>query len=147
MCFVCGRENPIGLRLQFDFDGERIWSTFTPSEEHQGYPGVLHGGIISSILDEVIGRSATARDLWMVTARLEVRFITPIPIGRPLTATGEIVEVKGRIMKARGEIRLHDGRVAAEAIGTFVQAPAEMMAAWENERASWRVEGERTTSP
>jgi acyl-coenzyme A thioesterase PaaI-like protein len=142
MCFVCGRDNPIGLRLQFDFDGERAWTRFTPDESHQGYPGILHGGLTSAILDEVIGRTAIAHDLWMVTARIEIRYHAPIPIGQPLTAVGEILGVKRRLMQARAEIRLVDDTVAAEAIGTFVEAPAEIRVEWEREKPFWRVDDE-----
>ena len=139
MCFVCGRDNPVGLHLNFEFDGERVWTRFTPAECYQGYPGILHGGITSTILDEVLGRTAIAHELWMVTARMEVHYRAPIPTGQPLTAMGEIVEVKRRVMHARGEIRLADGTLAAEALGTFVQAPVAMRAGWEEEQAYWRV--------
>jgi len=140
MCFVCGRENPIGLRLTFETDGERVFTQFTPRPEHQGYPGVLHGGITSAILDEVIGRTAIANGLWMMTAQMEVRYRAPIPIGQPIRAMGEIVEVRRRLMKARGEIRLANGTLAAEATATFVEAPQEIRASWESEREYWRVD-------
>lgn len=140
MCFVCGRENPIGLKLIFETDGERVFTQFTPRPEHQGYPGVLHGGIISAILDEVLGRVAIANELWMMTAQMEVRYRAPIPIGQPIRAMGEIVEVRRRLMKARGEIRLADGTLAAEATATFIEAPQEIRASWESEREYWRVD-------
>ena len=133
MCFVCGRSNPIGLRLKFDFDGQRVWTTFTPQEAHQGYPGVLHGGLASTILDEVLGRTAIAHGLWMVTAKMEIRYRHPIPIGQPLTAVGELLEVKGRMARGHAEIHLQDGTVAAEATGVFVQAPQEIQARWADE--------------
>ena len=63
MCFVCGMQNPIGLKIIFEGDGERAWARFTASDEHQGYPGVLHGGITFALLDEVIGRAAMELDV------------------------------------------------------------------------------------
>ncbi len=140
MCFCCGRENPIGLRLTFDFDGERVWTTFTPQAAHQGYPGILHGGIAYAILDEVMGRVAIAHNLWMVTARMEVRYRQPIPLDQTLTGVGEIVERKRRLMTARGELRLPDGSVAAEAVGTLVEAPASLQDEWQGGLLDWRVD-------
>lgn len=125
MCFVCGRDNPIGLHLTFLVDGERITTTFTPRPEHQGWPGVLHGGITSTILDETIGRTAFLVDMWAVTGRMEVRYRQPIPIGEPLTAHGEILRARNRSLVARGEIRLADGTVAAEAEATYIRIPDE----------------------
>ncbi len=81
MCFVCGRDNPIGLRLTFETDGQCVVTEFTPRPEHQGYPGVLHGGIASALLDEVLGRTAIAYGRFMMTAQMEVRYRVPIPIG------------------------------------------------------------------
>ena len=121
MCFVCGRDNPIGLHLTFYVDGQQVKTTFTPRPEHQGWPGVLHGGITSTILDETIGRTAFLVDMWAVTGRMEIRYRRPIPIGEPLTAYGEIVSVRSRALEARGEIRLADSTVAAEAVGTYIR--------------------------
>ncbi len=140
MCFCCGRENPIGLHLKFDFDGERVWTTFTPQEPHQGYPGILHGGIAYAILDEVIGRVAIAHDKWVVTARMEIRYRQPVPLGQPLRAMGEIVENRRRLLTARGEIHLPDGSVAVEATGTFMEAPQEVQAEWQAALLDWRVD-------
>lgn len=121
MCFVCGRDNPIGLHLTFYVEGDQIKTTFTPRPEHQGWPGIMHGGISSTILDETVGRTAFLVDMWAVTGRFEVRYHNPVPIGRPLTAMGEIVRVRGRILEARGEIRLDDGTLAAEARGVYIR--------------------------
>jgi uncharacterized protein (TIGR00369 family) len=125
MCFVCGRDNPIGLHLTFYVDGEQVKATFTPQAEHQGWPGVLHGGITSAILDETVGRSCFLVDMWAVTGRMEIRYRQPIPIGQQLTAIGEIVRVRSRGLQARGEIRLADGTVAAEAEATYIRIPGE----------------------
>ena len=140
MCFCCGRDNPIGLHLQFDFDGERVWTTFTPQDYHQGYPGILHGGISYAILDEVIGRVAIAHDLWVVTAKMEVRYRQPVPLDQPIRAMGEIVERKRRVMTARGALYLPDGGLAVEATGTFVDAPEDVKQRWRDEARYWQVD-------
>ena len=121
MCFVCGRDNPIGLHLTFLVEGPQVIATFTPRPEHQGWPGVLHGGITSTILDETIGRTCFLVDMWAVTGHFQVRYRRPIPIGQPLTAVAEIVRQRARVLEARGEIRLADGTVAADAEGTYVR--------------------------
>ncbi len=125
MCFVCGRDNPIGLHLTFYIDGYQVRTTFTPGEEHQGWPGILHGGITSTILDETVGRTCFLVDMWAVTARFQVRYLKPIPIGQPLTAVAEIVRARSRALEARGRILLADGTIAAEAEGLYIRIPDE----------------------
>lgn len=140
MCFGCGMDNPIGLKLFFyETDDGRVVARFTPREEHQGYPGVLHGGITSSVLDEVIGRVCIAEDRWMVTAKMEVRYRKPIPLSEPLLVVGETVESRGRRLVARGELRLPDGSVGAEATGVFIELPEEQTAGMEEALRFWRV--------
>jgi len=121
MCFVCGRDNPIGLHLTFYIEDQKIKATFTPGPEHQGWPGIMHGGIASTILDETVGRTAFLVDMWAVTGRFELHYHHPVPIGQQLTAIGEIVRVRGRILEARGRIVLADGTVAVEAKGMYTR--------------------------
>ena len=123
MCFVCGRDNPIGLHLQFYVEDGQVKTTFTPGPQHQGWPGILHGGITCTILDETIGRTCFLVDMWAVTARFQVRYLKPIPVGQPLTAIAQIVRARSRALEARGEIRLPDGTVAAEADGLYIRLP------------------------
>lgn len=140
MCFVCGLENPIGLKLGFYEDDEgHVMATFTPRDEHQGYPGVMHGGIVTALLDETLGRVAIATGRWMMTGRLNIRFRQSIPIGEPLTVVGEVVELKKRLLEARGEIRLANGKIGAEATGTFLEIPSEEIEGIEEALAFWQV--------
>jgi uncharacterized protein (TIGR00369 family) len=139
-------QNPIGLKIIFEGDGERVWASFTAKEEHQGYPGVLHGGITFALLDEVIGRAAMELDEsspWMMTARAEMRYRKPVPIGEELTLVGEITRVKSRAVEGKGEIRLRDGSVAVEATAMYVKVPAtlaeQMKDQMEEEMQYWRV--------
>jgi uncharacterized protein (TIGR00369 family) len=124
-CFVCGNENPIGLKVAFYHDDRQVWTEFTPREEHQGYPGVVHGGILYTLLDETIGRAAFLRESWVVTARMQIRYRHPVHVGQKLRVESEIVRVRGRVMEAAGRIRLPDGVVAVEGSGLFMEIPAE----------------------
>ena len=123
-CFVCGKQNPIGLKVTFYNDERCVWTEFTPGSEHQGYPGIMHGGILYALLDETIGRAAFLRDMWVVTARMEVRYRRPVPIGSRLRVEGTIVRARGRALEASGRALLADGTVAAEASGLFMELPA-----------------------
>jgi len=140
MCFVCGLENPIGLKMAFYEDEEgHVVAKFTPGDEHQGFPGIVHGGIVTSLLDEVLGRVAIAAERWVVTGRLNIRFRRPVPVGETLTIVGEVVNWKKRTLEAHGEIRLADGQVGAEATGTFIEIPAEKVERMEEALAFWQV--------
>ncbi len=121
LCFVCGTQNPHGLRAEFFDDGHAVWTEVTPLEHHQGWPGVLHGGITSALLDETIGRVAFLHDRWVQTAKLELRFVRPAPLGKALRAQGELVRNHRRLMEMRGElVVVETAEVVAQATGTFV---------------------------
>jgi acyl-coenzyme A thioesterase PaaI-like protein len=145
MCFVCGMENPIGLKIIFETDGQRVWAWFTPRDEHQGYPGILHGGITFALLDEVVGRVAlgTYNPQWMMTAKAEMRYRKPVPIGEELTLMGELTRIRSRTVEGRGELRLSDGTVAVEMTAIYMKVPesvAERMRdQMEEEMKYWRV--------
>jgi uncharacterized protein (TIGR00369 family) len=142
MCFGCGRDNPIGLHIEFFADGEnRVHADFTPRTEHQGFPGVLHGGMISTLLDEVIGRTAIANDFWCVTAELTVRFLKPVPIGEPVHVMGEIVKQDARVLRGRGEIlSVRDNIVLATAEAVYVRIGDALRRQVEtNPLLDWRV--------
>ena len=144
-CFVCGRDNPIGLHLVFHEDDQgRVIARFTPGEAHQGYPGVLHGGITCALLDETIGRTLVSRDLWAMTADLRVRFRKPIPLNETLTVYGELGRLRSRTMEGRGRIELEDGSVAATAEAKYIILSEEKVAQFKEELPFWRVDGEQT---
>jgi uncharacterized protein (TIGR00369 family) len=125
MCFVCGVDNPIGLHLDFWMDDEQVWTEFTPGPQHQGWPGVLHGGIMATLLDETMGRAAFLRKLWMVTVKMEMTYRKPVPLGEPLKITARIEELRGGRMIAVGQILLPDGVVAVEARGLYLRIPEQ----------------------
>ena len=139
-CLLCGIDNPIGLNLRFYEEGDdRVVARFTPLPEHQGYPGVLHGGLTSALLDETIGRTLVPHDLWAMTVELNVRFRRPIPVGQPLPVIGELVRLRSRTMEGRGEVRLADGSTAATAEAKYILLSAEQTDAFREELGWWQV--------
>ena len=120
-CFVCGRENPIGLKVKFYQRGNQVFTHFTPGPEHQGYPDRMHGGIASTLLDETVGRAGFIYGYWTFTAELKVRYRKPIPLGQEITVVGEMVRDRGRAIEAKGQIILADGSIAMDASGLFIK--------------------------
>lgn len=121
-CFACGKQNPQGLHLQFAEEGEEYVTRFTPEPWQQGYPGIMHGGLISTLLDEVMGRYLWQKGITAPTVELTVRFRRPVPIQESVEVRGRIVEQKGRKFEMEARLILHSsGEVAATAIGKFLQ--------------------------
>ncbi len=123
MCFACGVENPFGLKLTFRQEGETYVTTFIASREYQGYQGLLHGGIMATLLDEVMARYVwQLLDAPAATARLEVRYRRPAPMGCPIEVRGWITRRHGRrAFATAAEARLADGTLLAEATGLVVR--------------------------
>ena len=140
MCFVCGMDNPIGLKLKFYTDDEgRCVARFRPKPEHQGYPGHLHGGIISTLLDETMGRVLTQQNVFALTGRLEIKFRRPVPLDQELTVIGELTRERSRAYEARGEIQLADGTSLVEGSGMYIRVPDEMLEEAKEELGFWQV--------
>jgi acyl-coenzyme A thioesterase PaaI-like protein len=141
-CFVCGLENPVGLKLRFHDDGiGEVRCEYSIGAEYQGYPGIAHGGIVAAILDEVVGRVAIIGDpnRFLMTVRMEVTYRQPVPVETPLTIVGKPVKVGGRLARAVGELRLPDGSVAVEAALTLVDLPERIRAGGSLEELGWKV--------
>jgi len=132
MCLVCGSDNRAGLKARFyELDGGELLGVFRPLEEHQSYPGRLHGGIASAILDETIGRAimVTQPGAWGVTAELTVRYRKPVPLDGDVKVVGRITRNAGRLFEGTGEIVLADGSVAVEASGKYLRMRLEEITA------------------
>ena len=144
-CFVCGRENPVGLKVRWDQHPEagEIRGTVTVPEHFNGYPGVTHGGIVAALLDETGGRTILMdggfEDL-MVTAKLEVVYRRPTPTGVPLLAVGRLTRRSETRAEAEAELRLPDGTVSARATVLLARPPESIVERWAEERANWRVD-------
>ena len=113
-CFACGPKNPFGLKLSFREQNDTYLSEFTGQQQHQGYDGIMHGGIVSTLLDEIMARYLYAKGMNAVTARLEIRYNKPTTSGVPLLLKGRITKHKGRIYETEGTIELPDGTVTAQ---------------------------------
>jgi uncharacterized protein (TIGR00369 family) len=129
MCLVCGTENLFGLKARFySLEDGSLAAVFMPGEEHQGYPGRLHGGIAASVLDETIGRAVAVGaggTVWGVTVELSTRYRKPVPLGVELRAVARITADRGRVFEGSGELLLPDGSVAVEASGRYLKMSLE----------------------
>ena len=121
MCFGCSPQNPIGLRLKFSQEGDVCRSVFTPTREHEGWPCIMHGGLLTTLLDEVMGQWLWVRDIVAMTVELNVKFSKPVHIGQTITIEGKQDEQKGRLIMLEGQILLPDGTVAVNATAKFIQ--------------------------
>jgi len=126
MCFVCGMENKFGLKAFFyELENEELVATFTPKEIHQSYPGRLHGGIASTILDEAIGRAILMKNenMWGVTLELNVKFKKPVPYDEDLKVICKITKETSRTFEGKGRIVLPNGDIAVTAEGKYFKLP------------------------
>ena len=143
MCFVCGRSNPVGLYMQFYDDGElEVVSDYTVPAHYQGYPGIVHGGVVASMLDEIVGRVSMIGDHhhFMMSVRLQVLYRHPVPVEIPLKVTGRIVRLRGRLGKAEGRIMLPDGTVACEAQMSLADVPKELLESTHPSLLNWKID-------
>jgi acyl-coenzyme A thioesterase PaaI-like protein len=127
-CFACGELNEHGLHLQIHTDPTGAWIETTLAPEFQGWDSVAHGGIVCTILDEVMAWSVIGQGTWGVTARLNVAFRRPIPTGRPIRAEGRTLELHRRACRTQGTILDPvTGEVFATAEGTFMALPPDQL--------------------
>jgi acyl-coenzyme A thioesterase PaaI-like protein len=120
-CFVCGPLNPIGLKLHFRIDGDVCRAEFTPEPAHMGYEGVTHGGIVFSLLDDVMANWLWLQGERCFTARADIRYRAQLPIGTPVRLEGRLVKRKGRLVQLSGcVIRTDVEELVAEATGSFM---------------------------
>lgn len=132
--FVHGLRNPAGLRLRYALEGDHVVTTWTPGENHLGFPGLAHGGVAAAILDDIMGRCSVLQRRWVVTGRIEVRYRQGAPVGEPLRVEGWVTRLTRRLMQTESRMTLADGSVVAEASGTYLPVPpillARMVEAW-----------------
>lgn len=125
-CYVCGDANPRGLGVRFHREGDAVVTRFVPHEDHTGYHGRVHGGVLAALLDETMGWAPCVRlKRFFVAAELQVRFVRPAPIGAPLQVRAEVTADRGRLWDTRGEIRDEAGAVIARATGKYFPLSAE----------------------
>lgn len=142
---MCGRDNPVGLKMVFEEDAELgvVRAQLTVPDTYQGFPGVVHGGILAAILDETAGRAVLlngADDEFMATLRLTIRYRRPTPTGLPLTVVGWLERRGGVGARVSGEVRLPDGTVTADCQCTLAPIPEQFRDRWEDEKKYWRTD-------
>ena len=124
-CYACGDLNPIGLHLHFE-EQEDGWfaAPFVADRLHQGYPGFVHGGVVTTLLDEAMGWATYGVGIWGLTGKLELRFRGPVPVGEALTVRGRITRDRGRLIEAIAELRAGE-TLLADATGVLFRATGE----------------------
>ena len=128
-CFACGTENPIGLNLRFYRVNESVCTDITLHKYHEGWQNMAHGGIISTLLDEVMSWTILYfKRTFFVTRRMEIKYIRPVLVGVPLTVKGSLTgEKRAPLVGAAAEIIDGTGRVLAKATGEFVGLPKDKL--------------------
>jgi len=124
-CYGCGDRNPEGLQIVFEVDGKRVSGLFRARETQRGWPGLAHGGIAAAALDEAMGWATWAAGALSMTARMEVKYRRPLPLGEELVVSAEVTRDRGRRLEAEAAIRTLSGETLVQASGLFLRVPAE----------------------
>lgn len=141
-CLVCGLDNNLGLKASFyNLENGEIVAMFSPIEEHQSYPGRVHGGVAAAILDETIGRAIMVKEdnIWGVTVELNLKYKKPIPLYEELKVVGRITKDSSRLFEGTGEIILKSGEVAVTAYGKYMKMPINKIADFDFEKNDWKL--------
>ncbi|MCF8001472.1 MAG: PaaI family thioesterase [Halanaerobiales bacterium] len=126
MCFACGEDNPISLGLNFEKSGDKkVKAEFEPKEVHQGYKGIMHGGLISTLLDEAMAKVLSLNNILALTAKMNIRFRQPVSIDKKLLITAEIIKNKTGLYFTEAEVRDINGDLFAEAEAKFMKVEEE----------------------
>ncbi len=148
-CFICGLENRIGLKAEFfeTEDGE-LAAVFSPTADHQSYPGVVHGGISAAVLDELIGRAINIKnpDMFAMTVELNMQYKKPVPYGKKLVAKAHITKDSSRIYEGEGIIYNENNEICVIAAGKYFKMPADRIAKEFDMEKDWFV-NEKSDDP
>lgn len=125
-CFVCGDQNPHGLRIAFYSDNDEAVAAYVADGRYQGYKGIFHGGLVSTLLDEIMAKAVLARKRYCMTVEMTVRFRKAIPVGTPLRLVGRVTGDRGRLLETSGEIIGDDGTIFASATGKYLEAASRI---------------------
>ena len=145
MCFICGLENPVGLHLHiYETEPGVVETSYIAPEHFQGYPGVLHGGIVGAIIDEIAGRALMGSDpmnpRFMFTARLEVKYRKNVPIGKQLKILGKALKSKARSAEAwAGIYDAASDELLAEGTALLMNVPDEQFDTSRLGELGWKV--------
>ncbi|MXX27039.1 MAG: PaaI family thioesterase [Caldilineaceae bacterium SB0668_bin_21] len=152
-CFVCGMDNVAGVKVRFyetvsAAGAPELFDRFSGRHCHQGYPGRVHGGVLTGILDETIARAVNYGagvdvERWGITAELSTRFLHPVPHETEVSARGRVLTQNRRMFTGSGEILLPDGTVAVRAEGKFLKLPLNAISGSEVALPGWRLYGDK----
>lgn len=158
-CFICGLGNAIGLKMVFEEDHEKreVRAELVVPEQYRSYPGVVHGGIVATILDETSGRAIMLEtgddNAFFVTARITVRYRQPTPTNTPLLAIGWVEQISSGRAKVKGKLVLRDvadtsgTAVLAECESLVVEPNPDFLSGWEEEVPYWRIYNDSELAP
>lgn len=121
MCFACGKGNPIGLKLDFRFEGEEYVTEFEVRPEYQGWMGIVHGGLLATVLDETMARLLWEKELNAITGRLNVRYHDRLSVGESVTVRARITKQRSPLIETSAEAAKADGTVVAEATAVSME--------------------------
>ena len=145
MCFICGLENPVGLHLHFyEVESGVLETTYIAPDHFQGYPGVLHGGIVSAIIDETAARSQMGSDpnnpRFMFTAKLEIKYRNNVPTGKSLKIIGKAGKTKSKSAEAwAGIYNAETNELLAEGTVLLINVPDDQFSLSTIDEVGWRV--------
>lgn len=141
-CFACGLENDLGLKLIFYADGQGgALGHYSIAKRFEGYPGIAHGGIIATIMDEALIRALILEDhqRMFFTAKLTTRLRKQVPVEQPLKITARIISDRGRTAEAESKIFDQNGKLLAEAQGLMIAVPEDLLKSMDLQELGWRV--------
>jgi beta-phosphoglucomutase family hydrolase len=141
MCFGCGQDNPIGLKLKFNWDGKVASARFAPNKLYQGWSGLVHGGIITALLDEAMAYAALFGGVNTITATMEAKFKHPAPLDKPLIINGSIIKKTRRLVETKATIALTDGTLIAEGTATQFIVSTKPSEASKAKAIIWDMDG------
>jgi len=125
--FVCGKDNPIGLKLKIFKKKNTVNAEFIPEEKHQGYEGIVHGGIIFSIMDELMSRAVmTAKGIMALTVEINIKYRRKAKIGKKIVFIAGMIKDSGRMLEVEGKAFSEDGILLVEAKGKFYEISKKM---------------------
>lgn len=125
-CFVCGQNNDCGLKARFYFNDDRAVTEYKAEKRFEGYHDIFHGGITAALLDEVMIKALLARNIYVLTVELNVKYLKPIYIGQKISFEGRLEKGRGRLYITSGKAINEEGEVVAEAAGKYLEAGGEM---------------------
>ena len=131
-CFVCGEENESGLKVKFLEENGKVKAEYVASDKFQGYKDILHGGIISALLDEVMVKAVLAKGVLAVTCEMSIEFSQPVKTGEKLFLEGEIVKDKEKIFWTKGKVTKTDNTLVALGSGKYVKINEKLRKLLEN---------------